>query len=60
LLARLLYGTGMRIAEAMQLRTKDIDFAQRTVIVREERIESYAAAVFTTGLTRICRSSYWN
>lgn len=35
LLAQLLYGTGMRIAEAMQLRTKDIEFSQRTIIVRE-------------------------
>ncbi len=35
LLARLLYGTGMRIHEAMQLRVKDVDFGQRALIVRE-------------------------
>lgn len=35
LLAKLLYGTGIRIMEAMQLRVKDIEFTQRTVIVRE-------------------------
>lgn len=35
LLARLLYGTGLRIAEALQLRAKDVDFAQRALIVRE-------------------------
>jgi integron integrase len=35
LLARLLYGTGLRITEALQLRVKDVDFAQRAVIVRE-------------------------
>jgi integron integrase len=34
LLARLLYGTGMRITEALQLRIKDVDFEHRTVIVR--------------------------
>jgi len=34
LLAQLLYGTGMRIAEALQLRVKDIDFERRTLIVR--------------------------
>ena len=34
LLARLLYGTGLRIAEALQLRVKDLDFGQRAVIVR--------------------------
>jgi integron integrase len=33
-LARLLYGTGMRIAEALQLRVKDVDFERRAIIVR--------------------------
>jgi integron integrase len=35
LLAQVLYGTGMRITEALQLRTKDIDFDHRAIIVRE-------------------------
>ena len=35
LLARLLYGTGLRIAEALQLRVKDVDFGQRAILVRE-------------------------
>ena len=34
LMARLLYGTGLRISEALQLRVKDLDFAQRALIVR--------------------------
>ncbi len=34
LLARLLYGTGMRIAEGLHLRVKDLDFENRTVLVR--------------------------
>jgi integron integrase len=34
LLAQLLYGTGMRIGEALQLRVKDVDFERRTLIVR--------------------------
>jgi integron integrase len=34
LLAQLLYGTGMRIAESLQLRVKDVDFEHRTLIVR--------------------------
>ncbi len=35
LLAQLLYGCGLRINEALQLRVKDVDFGQRAVIVRE-------------------------
>lgn len=35
LLARLLYGTGMRIAEALQLRVKDVDFSHRAIVVRQ-------------------------
>ena len=34
-LAKLLYGTGMRILEGMRLRTKDVDFERGTIIVRE-------------------------
>ncbi len=34
-LARLLYGTGMRITEAIQLRVKDVDFDHRAIVVRE-------------------------
>lgn len=33
--AQLLYGTGMRITEALQLRVKDLDFDHGAVIVRE-------------------------
>src|SRR5882724_9176600 len=33
-LARLLYGTGMRIMEALRLRVKDVDFGRLTLIVR--------------------------
>ncbi len=35
LFGRLLYGTGMRLMEALRLRVKDIDFDQRAIIVRE-------------------------
>ncbi|MBL8334338.1 MAG: integron integrase [Rubrivivax sp.] len=35
LLGRLLYGTGMRLLEALRLRVKDLEFDQRAVIVRE-------------------------
>ena len=35
LFAQLLYGTGMRISECLQLRVKDLDFDHGTIIVRE-------------------------
>jgi len=34
-LRQLLYGTGMRIAEALQLRTKDVDFERGVIVVRD-------------------------
>ena len=37
LFARLLYGTGMRITEALQLRIKDVDFDHRAIIIREAK-----------------------
>ena len=37
LMAQLLYGTGLRILEAMRLRVKDIDFTRNTIIVREAK-----------------------
>lgn len=36
-LAKLLYGTGMRIVEGMRLRTKDVDFDRGAIIVREAK-----------------------
>nr|QZL14100.1 integron integrase [uncultured bacterium] len=35
LFGRLLYGTGLRLMEALRLRVKDIDFEQRAIVVRE-------------------------
>ncbi len=35
LLARLLYGTGMRRNEALSLRVKDLDFDRRVIVVRD-------------------------
>lgn len=34
LVAKLLYGTGMRLMEALRLRVQDVDFEQRQIIVR--------------------------
>jgi integron integrase len=35
LILRLLYGTGMRILEALRLRVKDIDFSRGEIVIRE-------------------------
>ena len=35
LIARLLYGSGMRLMEAMRLRVKDVDFDRRVIVVRD-------------------------
>ena len=37
MIAQLLYGTGLRILEAMRLRVKDIDFTRNTITVREAK-----------------------
>lgn len=34
LVAQVLYGSGLRLNEALQLRVKDVDFAQQQIIVR--------------------------
>jgi integron integrase len=35
LMARLMYGTGMRIGECVALRVKDVDFERREIVVRQ-------------------------
>ena len=35
LVGRVLYGTGMRILEAMRLRVKDVEFERRAIVVRD-------------------------
>lgn len=35
LIAQLLYGTGMRLMEALRLRVKDIEFTRREIVIRE-------------------------
>ena len=34
-MAQLLYGSGLRLMECLRLRVKDLDFAQRAIIVRD-------------------------
>jgi integrase len=37
LMARLLYGTGMRLLECVQLRVKDMDFERREILIRDAK-----------------------
>jgi integron integrase len=37
LVARLLYGTGMRLMEALRLRVKDVDFDRKVIVIREAK-----------------------
>lgn len=37
LIARLLYGTGMRLMEGMRLRIRDVDFDRQVIIVRDAK-----------------------
>ena len=37
LIVKLLYGTGLRQTECLQLRVKDLDFAQKQLIVRDTK-----------------------
>jgi integron integrase len=37
LMAKLLYGSGLRLSECVELRVKDIDFAQHQIIIRDAK-----------------------
>ncbi|MCC9078739.1 integron integrase [Litorilinea aerophila] len=50
LLARLLYGSGMRLAEGLRLRVKDIDFEQHHILVRDGKGEKDRVTLLPTSL----------
>jgi integrase len=59
LFAQLLYGTGMRLTEGLQLRVKDVDFEHRAIVVRGQgrkgpRVD--VAAVSGAGAARTARA----
>ena len=55
LIGRLLYGTGMRILEAMRLRVKDVDFARREIVVRDGKGAKDRMTMLPNGLARPLR-----
>ncbi len=48
LIAKLLYGCGLRLMECMRMRVKDIDFEQSQIIVREGKGEKDRATMIYT------------
>ena len=54
-LAQLLYGTGMRISEALQLRVKEVDFEFRTVVVRSGKGGKDRAVMLPATLVPVLR-----
>ena len=52
LMAKLLYGTGMRLMECVRLRVKDLDFARNQLVVREgkgfkDRVTMFSGSIKT-------------
>lgn len=50
LIAMLLYGSGLRLLEALSLRIKDVDFARAQLIVRSGKGDKDRATVFPPGV----------
>jgi integrase len=51
LMAKLLYGSGLRLMECLRLRVKDIDFAQRAIVVRDGKGEQDRVTMLPDSLT---------
>jgi len=65
LIVRLLYGTGMRIKEALRLRIKDVDLARGEIIIREgkggkDRITMLPAALVPELTNHIAERRRWH
>ena len=56
LLARLLYGTGMRLNEALGLRVKDVDFERHAIVVREGKGAKDRVVMLPRSLAQTLRS----
>jgi site-specific recombinase XerD len=50
LMAKLLYGSGLRLMECVRLRVKDVDFAQHQVVVRDAKGEQDRVTVLPDSL----------
>ena len=55
LMAKLLYGSGLRLVECVRLRVKDVDFAQHQFIVRDGKgMKDRVATPSAIALPRTC------
>lgn len=55
LMARILYGSGLRLMECVTLRVKDIDLAQHQIIVRDGKGEKDRVTMLPTSLETLLR-----
>jgi integron integrase len=55
LIARLLYGTGMRLLEGLRLRVKDVDFARGLITVREGKGDKDRTVMLPEALRELLR-----
>jgi integron integrase len=55
LTARLLYGSGLRLMECLRLRVKDLDFAQRQILVRDGKGEKDRVTILAESLVSLLR-----
>lgn len=56
LVAKMLYGSGLRIMEALRLRVHDIDFAMKSVVVRSGKGDKDRVTTFPATLTEVLQS----
>ena len=52
LMTKRLYGSGLRLTECLRLRVKDVDFAQRMIVVRDGKGEQDRVTVLPDSLTK--------
>jgi integron integrase len=55
IVCRLLYGTGLRLMEALRLRVKDVDFDRRSIVVREGKGHKDRVVMLPDALTQPLR-----
>ena len=65
LMAKLLYGSGLRLMECLRLRVKDIDFERREITVRDakgghERVTLLPASLVTPLQEHLKRVKLWH